>query len=169
MFYFPRANPKSRLFQNVKKVPTNGIPEIGGPIARFLEFQKYGLFLHRSRFMEFQLYSIFGQFSYLLNSKNSHFFLNFRFVYFQEYFLFLKWTDFWNSNSWDYLVSIPIFGIPFILEFHLYQYLAIRVKCEIVLWYFEIPNFLIGFAFPHQLLYNLDPQIFNLHCLFFRI
>ena len=28
--YFPRTNPKSRLFQIVKKVPTNGIPKIGG-------------------------------------------------------------------------------------------------------------------------------------------
>ena len=69
------------------------------------------------RFMEFHLYSILVQFSYLLNSKNRHFFQNFRFVYFQEYFLFLKLTDFWNSNSWDYLVSIPIYGIPEIWEF----------------------------------------------------
>ena len=118
---------------------------------RFFEFQKYGLFLHRCRFMEFHLYSILFQFSYLLNSKNRHYFQNFRFVYFQEYFLFLKWTDFWNSNSRDYLVSIPISGIPYIWELHVYQYLAIRVKCEIVPRYLKIHIFFIRFAFPHQL------------------
>ena len=91
--------------------------------------------------MEFHLYSILIQFSYLLNSKNRHYFQNFRFVYFQEYFLFLKWTDFWNSNSRDYLVSIQISGIPNIWELHLYQYLAIRVKCEIVPRYLKILNF----------------------------
>ena len=122
--YFPRTNPKSRLFQNVKEVPTIGIPKIGR-VARFMEFQKYGLFLHRCRFLEFHLYNILIQFSYLLNSKNRHLFQNFRFVYFQEYFLFLKWTDFWNSNSWDYLVSTPISGIPIIWELHLYQYLSV--------------------------------------------
>ena len=52
--YLPRANPKSRLFQNVKEVPTIGIPKIGR-VARFLEFQKYGLFLQPCRFMEFHL------------------------------------------------------------------------------------------------------------------
>ena len=123
-FTFQEPTQKSRLFQNVKKVPTNGIPKIGSG-ARFLEFQKYGLFLHRCRFMEFHLYSILFQFSYLLNSKNRHYFRNFRFVYFQEYFLFLKWTNFWNSNSRDYLVSNPIFGIPNIWELNLYQYLAV--------------------------------------------
>ena len=122
--YFPRTNPKSRLFQIVKEVPTSIIPKIG-PNIRFLEFQKYGLFLHRCRFMEFHLYSIFEYFANLLNSKNRLYFQNFRFVYFQEYFLFLKLTDFWNSNSWDYLFSIPISGIPKILEFHLYQYLSV--------------------------------------------
>ena len=114
---------------------------------RFLEFQKYGLFLYRCRFMEFHLYNILFQFSYLLNSKNRHYFQNFRFVYFQEYFLFLKWTDFWNSNSSDYLVSIPISGIPIFLELHLYQYLAIRVKCEIVPRYLDIPNFCHSVSF----------------------
>lgn len=87
--YFPRTNPKSRLFQIVKEVPTIGIPKIE-PKSRFLEFQKYGLFFEMGRFMEFHLYSILIQFSYLLNSKNRHLFQNFRFVYFQEYFLFLK-------------------------------------------------------------------------------
>ena len=101
--------------------------------------------------MEFHLYSILFQFSYLLNSKNRHYFQNFRFVYFQEYFLFLKWTDLWNSNSSDYLVSIQISGIPKIWELHLYQYLAIRVKCEIVPIYLDIPIFVIRFDFPHQL------------------
>ena len=85
---------------------------------RFLEFQKYGLFLYRCRFMEFHLYSILFQFSYFLNSKNRHLFQNFRFVYFKEYFLFLEWSDFWNSNSSDYLESIPISGIPKIWKFH---------------------------------------------------
>ena len=118
---------------------------------RFQEFQKYGLFSHRCRFLEFHLYSILIQFSNLLNSKNSHFFQNFRFVYFQKYFLFLKLTDFWNSNSSDYLESIPISGIPKIWKFHLYQYLAIRVKCEIVPRYLDIPIFVIRFDFPHQL------------------
>ena len=31
VLYFLRTNPKSRLFQNVKEVPTSGIPEICGP------------------------------------------------------------------------------------------------------------------------------------------
>ena len=101
--------------------------------------------------MEFHLYSILIQFSYLLNSKNRYFFQIIRFVYFQEYFLFLKWTDFWNSNSRAYLVSIPISGIPIIWELHVYQFLAIRVKCEIVPWYLKFPIFVIGFDFPHQL------------------
>ena len=105
-----------------------------------MEFQKsgdgaiYGIpdiwtIFEMGRFLEFHLYSILFQFSYLLNSKNSHYFQNFRFVYFQEYILFLKWTDFWNSNSKDYLVSIPISGIPKIWELLVYQYLAIMVKC----------------------------------------
>ena len=98
--YFPRTNPKSRLFHIVKEVPTNGIPEIGTTI-RFFEFQKYGLFLYPCRFLEFHLYSILFQLSYLLNSKNRHYFQNFRFVYFQEYFLFLKLTDFWNSKNME--------------------------------------------------------------------
>ena len=34
-FYILRANPKSRLFQNVKEVSTNGIPEIGQNNAIF--------------------------------------------------------------------------------------------------------------------------------------
>ena len=119
---------------------------------RFLEFQKYGLLSHRCRFLEFHLYSILFLFSYLLNSKNRHYFQNYRFVYFQEYFLFLKLADFYNSNSRDYLVSIPISGIPKILELHVYQYLAMRVKCEIVPWYLKILYiFVIGFAFAHQL------------------
>ena len=101
--------------------------------------------------MEFHLFRILFQFSNLLNSKNRHYFQNFRFVYFQEYFLFLKWTDFWNSNSWDYLESIPIFEIPIIWELHVYQYLAVSVKCEIVPWYLKIPIIVIGFDFPHQL------------------
>ena len=105
------------------------------------EFQKYGLFLLQSRFLEFHLFRIFENIANLLNSKNRHYFQNFRFVYFQEYFLFLKWTDFWNSNSSDYLVIIPISGIPKIWELHVYQYLAVRVKCEIVPQYLEIPNF----------------------------
>ena len=45
LFYFLQTNPKSRLFQNVKEVTTNGIPKIE-PIMRFLEFQKYGIFSH---------------------------------------------------------------------------------------------------------------------------
>ena len=105
---FLQTNPKSRLFQNVKEVPTIGIPKLG-PITRFLEFQTYGLFLHRCRFLEFHLFRILIQFANLLNSKNRHYFQNFRFVYFQEYFLFLKWTDFWNSQSniykWPFLES----------------------------------------------------------------
>ena len=75
--YFPRANPKSRLFQNVKDVPTNGIPEFVDVQSAIFEFQKYGQLLHGCRFLEFHLYSIFDQFSYLLNSKNRHFFQNF--------------------------------------------------------------------------------------------
>ena len=94
-----------------------------------MEFQKYGLFSHRCRFMEFHLYSILIQFSNLLNSKNSHYFQNFRFVYFQEYFLFLKLADFWNSNSSDYLVSIPIFGIPNIWKFPTPIFQSIIQKC----------------------------------------
>ena len=94
--------------------------------------------------------------------------LSARFLEFLKYGLFLKWTDLWNSNSKDYLVSIPIFGILIIWEFHLYQYLAIRVKCEIVHWYLEIPNFCHSVCFSSPTLYSLDPQIFKLHCLFYR-
>ena len=125
--YFPRTNPKSRLFQIVKKVPTNGIPKIGG--RAIFGIPEIWTIFEMGRFMEFHLFRILFQFSNLLNSKNRHLFQNFRFVYFQEYFLFLKLTDFWNSNSWDYLVSIQISGIPNILELHVYQYLAVRVKC----------------------------------------
>ena len=147
-FYFLQTNPKSRLFQNVKKVPTIGIPEIGH-IQRFVEFHKYG---------------IFHPFSNFVNSKNRHFFQNFRFVYFQEYFLFLKCTDFWNSNSRDYLVSIPISGIPIIWELLVYQYLAMRVKCQIVPQYLEILNFchwvcfcskLCSASIHHNSIYNV--------------
>ena len=84
--YFLQTNPKSRLFQNVKEVPTNGIPKIRRCLKRIF-----------------------------LNSRN------------MDYFYI--GADLWNSNSRDYLVSIPIFGIPNIWEFHLYQYLAVRVKC----------------------------------------
>ena len=137
--YFLQTNLKSRLFHNVKKVPTIGIPKICWPTI--FGIPEIWTISEMDRFMEFHLYDIFDQFSNLLNSKNSHYFQNFRFVYFQEYFLFLKWTDFWNSNSWVYLVSIPISGIPNIWELHVYQYLAIRVKCEIVPQYLDIPNF----------------------------
>ena len=126
--YSLQTNPKSRLFQIVKEVPTIGIPKIETKY-RFLEFQKYGIFLHRCRFMEFHLYSIFEYFANLLNSKNRHYFQNFRFVYFQEYFLFLKLTDFWNSNSSDYLVSIPISGIPKIWKFPTPIFQSIIQKC----------------------------------------
>ena len=165
--YSLQTNPKSRLFQIVKEVPTIGIPKIETKY-RFLEFQKYGIFLHRCRFMEFHLYSIFEYFANLLNSKNRHYFQNFRFVYFQEYFLFLKLTDFWNSNSWDYLVSIPIFEIPKIWELHVYQYLAVRVKCQIVPQYLDIPNFCHSVCFSSPTLQCIDPQIFQLQSLFFR-
>ena len=40
---FLQTNPKSRLFQFVKEVPTSGIPKLETNI-RFMEFQKYGLF-----------------------------------------------------------------------------------------------------------------------------
>ena len=125
-----------------------------------MEFQKYGLFSQQSRFMEFHLYGIFDQFSYFVNSKNRNLFQNFRFVYFQEYFLFLKLADFWNSNSWDYLISTPIFEIPKIWEFHLYQYLAVRVKCEIVPRYLEILKFCHSVCFSSPTLKCLDPPIF---------
>ena len=97
--------------------------------SQLLEFQKSDRkcdfwnsrntdYLKICRFLEFHLYSILFQFSYFVYSKNRHLFQNLRFVYFQEYFLFLKWTDFWNSNSRDYLESIPISGIPKIWKFH---------------------------------------------------
>ena len=148
--YFPRTNPKSRLFQFVKEVPTIGIPKI--ETTTIFGIPEIWTIFEMGRFMEFHLYSILFQFSNLLNSKNRHLFQNFRFVYFQEYFLFLKWTDFWNSNSRDYLVSIPISGIPKILELHLYQYLAIRVKCEIVPRYLEILKFChsVCFSLPNM-------------------
>ena len=107
----PKNQQKNQTIENCKRSPNYRNSKNRDDIAIF-EFQKYGLFSHRSRFMEFHLYSILIQFSYFVNSKNRHYFQNFRFVYFQEYFLFLKWTDFWNSNSMVYLVSIPISGIP---------------------------------------------------------
>ena len=81
VLYFLRANPKSRLFQNVKKVPTSGIPNI------------------------------------------------------------CRTTIFRIPEIWTIFTSMPIYGIPKIWEFHLYQYLAIRVKCQIVPRYLEIQNF----------------------------
>ena len=55
-FYFLQTNPKSRLFQNVKEVPTNGIPKIRRCLKRiFLNSRNTELFLYRCRFMEFQL------------------------------------------------------------------------------------------------------------------
>ena len=122
--YFLRTNTKSRLFQNVKKGSNywNSKNRQGCAIFGIPEIWTIS---EMDRFLEFHLYDIFDQFSNLLNSKNSQYFQNFRFVYFQEYFLFLKWTDFWNSNSRDYSVSIPIFGIPIIWELHLYQYLSV--------------------------------------------
>ena len=59
VLYFLQTNPKSRLFQFVKEVPTNGIPKIE-QLIRFFEFHKYGLFLDRHRFMEFQQQGLFG-------------------------------------------------------------------------------------------------------------
>ena len=64
-----------------------------------MEFQKYGLFSHRCRFMEFHLYSILTQFSYLLNSKNRHYFQNF---------------DLCISRSTSYFWNGPISGIPIV-------------------------------------------------------
>ena len=104
-----------------------------------------------------------------MNSKNRHYLQYSRFVYFQEYFLFLILTDFRNSNSRDYLVSIPISGIPILWIIHLYQYLAIRVKCEIVHRYLKIPNFCHSVCISSLTLYSFDSQIINLQCLFFRI
>ena len=69
----------------------------------------------------------------------------------------MKCTDFWNSNSWDYLVSIPIFEIPKIWELHVYQYLAIRVKCEIVPRYLKIPIFVISVLPIFTVFYNSQP------------
>ena len=63
------------------------------------------------------------------NSKNR---ATIRFFEFQKYGLFLNMADFWNSSSRAYLISIPISGIPNIWELHVYQYLAMRVKCQIV-------------------------------------
>ena len=99
ILYFPRTNPKSRLFQIVKKVPTNGIPKIGSG-ARFLEFQKYGLIIQLCRFLEFHLYSILFQFSYLLNSKNGTYF---------------KIFDLCISRSTSYFWNGPISGIPIVV------------------------------------------------------
>ena len=93
--YFPRTNPKSRLFQIVKEVPTSIIPKIG-PNIRFLEFQKYGLFLHRCRFMEFHLYSIFEYFANLLNSKNRLYFQIVRLLEFLFKLLIQARNDVWS-------------------------------------------------------------------------
>ena len=67
VLYFPRTIPKSRLFQNVKEVPTSGIPKIELS-ARYFEFQIYGLFLYRCRFMEFQQQGLFGKYPDFWNS-----------------------------------------------------------------------------------------------------
>ena len=136
-----------------------------------MEFQKYGLFSHSCRFMEFHLYSIIIQFSYLLNSKNRHLFQNYRFVYFQEYFLFLKWTDFWNSNSRDYLVSIPISGIPKIWKFPTFIFQSIIQKCTYQnamnnLTFYPQYKELVGYLFHffhhtfEETLEVRDPQIY---------
>ena len=117
-FYFLRVNPKSRLFQNVKEVPTNGIPKIRRCLkriflnsrntelflyrCRFMEFHIFlnsrntELFLYRCRFMEFHLFRIFEYFANLLNSKNRHYFQIVRLLEFLFKLLIQARNDVWS-------------------------------------------------------------------------
>ena len=65
--YFPRTNLKSRLFQNVKKVPTIGIPKIG-PLTLIFGIPEVWNIFEMDRFQEFQQLGLLGQHPDLWNS-----------------------------------------------------------------------------------------------------
>ena len=108
--YFLQTNLKSRLFQNVKKVPTSGIPEIcwapifGIPIVvtiftqmpiSGIPFIQYiiSVFL----FVEFQKQALFSKFSICVFPGVLPIFEMDRFLEFQQQGLFGQYPDFWNS------------------------------------------------------------------------
>ena len=100
VLYFPRTNLKSRLFQNVKEVPTNGIPKIRRCLKRiFLNSRNTELFLYRCRFMEFQLQGVFEYFANLLNSKNRHYFQIVRLLEFLFKLLIQARNDVWSVEQ----------------------------------------------------------------------
>ena len=98
--YFLQTNPKSRLFQKVKEVPTNGIPKIRRCLKRiFLNSRNTELFLYRCRFMEFQLQGVFEYFANLLNSKNRHYFQIVRLLEFLFKLLIQARNDVWSVEQ----------------------------------------------------------------------
>ena len=158
--YFPRTNPKSRLFQKVKKVPTTGIPKISTPpIFGIPEIWTISTQVPISGIPFIQ---------YIISI--------FQFVEFQKQALFSKFSicvfpgvlPIFEMDRFLELISTPIFEIPKIWKLHLYQYLAVRVKCEIVPWYLEIPNICHSVCFSSPTLQCIDPLIYKLECLFYR-
>ena len=122
--YFPRTNPKSKLFQFVKEVPTNGIPKFwttpifGIPEIRtiFTTIPIYGIpfiqyIISVFLFVEFQKQALISKFPICVFPGVLPIFEMYRFLEFQQQGLFGQHTDFWNSKY----MGIPSLPIPFSL------------------------------------------------------
>ena len=118
--YFPRTNPKSRLFQFVKKVPTIGIPKIrrtpiyGIPEIWTISAQVpiYGIpFIQHIKsvflFVEFQKQALISKFSICVFPGVLLIFEMDRFLEFQQLGLFGQYPDFWNSKNMG-IACLPI-------------------------------------------------------------
>ena len=118
--YFPRTNPKSRLFRNVKEVPTSGIPKIGTTTISgipeiwtiFTQVPIYGIpFIQYTisvfLFVEFQKQALISKFSICVFPGVLPIFEMDRFLEFQQLGLFGQYPDFWNSNNMG-IASLPI-------------------------------------------------------------
>ena len=97
--YFPRAHPKSRLFQIVNDVPTIGIPKIGWEIRD----------LWNSRNMDY--FSIDADF---WNSNYRVYSINFPICWISKIGIFFIILNLCISRSTSYFWNWPIFGIPII-------------------------------------------------------
>ena len=96
--YFPRTNPKSRLFHIVKEVPTNGIPKIGW----------WRDFLN-SRNMD---YFYIG--ADLWNSIYLIYLINFPILWIPKIGTNFNISDLCISTSTSYFWNWPIYGIPIV-------------------------------------------------------
>ena len=114
-FYFLRANPKSRLFQNVKEVTTNGIPKIRRCLNRnFLNSRNTDYFYYNPDFWN-SIYIVY------LNI--------FPICWIPKIGTYFKISDLCISRSTSYFWNGPISGIPIVrtnwsasrfLEFQIY-------------------------------------------------